>query len=335
MAELLSQQEIDSLLSGVSTGAAPPPPPASDVQATPGREVIAFDFRLPHRLSKNQIRTLQAVHESFGESLGSYLLSRMQTTIGIDVVSVDQIFYSEFVMSVRNPSCLYIFRIEESNALAMIEFSPELVLTAISRLLGGDTAGEKKARMLTRIEQNIAKGIATRTLADLQRAWKTIAPLTFVLERYESEGDFAQVAPTSEVVLVVSLEVTVAEEKYLMNLCFPTFALEEHLAKLSTPNLRSGSTTAQRDVAWANALSRSLGTTPVPSVAYLGEAKLTVRELMELEQGDIIRTGVSVADETSVHIGGRPRLWGHAGVSNGRIALKISRILNEETSGGE
>jgi len=125
------------------------------------REAITFDFRLPHRLSKNQLRTFQAVHENFAETLASYLVSRLQTTVTINVLSVDQLFYSEFVLSIASPSCLYIFRILESDALAVLEFSPQLVLAMVEHLMGGVAEGEKNARQITKIEQSIVRGLCS------------------------------------------------------------------------------------------------------------------------------------------------------------------------------
>jgi flagellar motor switch protein FliM len=113
MPEILSQQEIDNLLSGIASGQIQQTdvPPVTEKQT---KEVSVFDFRLPHRLSKNQVRTFQAVHESFAEAFGSYLVSRLQTNVTVNVSSVDQLFYSEFVLSIASPSCLYVFRIAEN-----------------------------------------------------------------------------------------------------------------------------------------------------------------------------------------------------------------------------
>ncbi len=327
MPEILSQQEIDSLLSGI------PLEPAKEVargvdDASSEREAITFDFRLPHRLSKNQLRTLQAVHESFGEAFGSYLISRLQTNVGVNVSSVDQLFYSEYVLSVPSPSCLFIFRVQESDALAVLEVSPQLVLAMVSRLLGGGADSEKKARLITRIEQNIIRAIVQRAIADLQKSWKTIADLNFKMERYESEGDFAQIAPTSEIVLVVSFEVSIGDERYLMNLCFPTFALENVLAKLNVQHY-SGLPATQHEHSWTKELTRKVGMTNVELSGMLGCTNLTLRELMTLEEGDILRTTIPVNAEVQVTAGNRPRFWGRPGVSNGRVAIKITRTANE------
>jgi flagellar motor switch protein FliM len=329
--EILSQQEIDNLLSGMTSGASPAEPLPAESEA-PAKEAVNFDFRLPHRLSKNQLRTFQAVHDNFGEAFGSYLVSRMQTTVTVNVLSVDQLFYSEFVLSIASPSCLYVFRIMESDALAALEVSPQLILAMVEHLMGGVADGSKDARLITKIEQSIVKGIIQRALTEIQRAWKTIADLTFKLERYESEGDFAQLAPASEIVMVVSFEVAIGRQKYLMNLCFPTFALEDVFAKLNVQHF-SALAAAKRDGDRSGLIQKHLGETRLTATAILGEAKVTLRELMELEPGDVLRTSIPVGGEVSVSLGGKTRLWGTPGVSRGKIAVKVSRTNLESNSG--
>ena len=332
MPEILSQQEIDNLLSGMSAGQNPAAPEPVEIETT-AREAVNFDFRLPHRLSKNQLRTFQAVHDSFGEAFGSYLVSRMQTTVSVNVLSVDQLFYSEFVLSIASPSCLYIFRIMESDALAALEVSPQLVLAMVEHLMGGVAEGTKEARLITKIEQSIVRGIIQRALMEIQRAWKTIADLTFKLERYESEGDFAQLAPASEIVMVVSFEVSIGRQKYLMNLCFPTFALEDVFAKLNVQHF-SALAAANREGDRSATIQKHLGETMLPASALLGEANLTLRELLDLEPGDVLRTSIPVGAEVAVMLGGKPRFWGTPGISRGKVSVKITRT-NVEPPAGE
>ncbi len=329
MPEILSQQEIDSLLSGISFEQ---PAPAAPDEAEPAadREVITFDFRLPHRLSKNQLRTLQAVHESFAEAFSSYLIARLQTNVTISVSSVDQLFYSEYVLSVPSPSSLFIFRVAESDALAILELSPQLVLAMVARMLGGATEGEKKPRLITRIEQNIIRGIVQRALGDLQKAWKTIADLNFKQERYESEGDFAQIAPTSEIVLVVSFEIGIGDQRYLMNLCFPTFALENVLAKLNLQHY-SGFSNTQGEGSWSGEILRKIGQTNVTAVGVLGTTSMTLRDLMALEPGAVMRTNIPANTEVQILIGSKARFMGRAGISNGQLAVKVTRCASDQT----
>ncbi len=330
MPEILSQQEIDGLLSGISTGQIDATDPAEPKKAE--REAITFDFRLPHRLSKNQLRTFQAVHENFGETFSSYLVSRLQTPVAINVSSVDQLFYSEYILSIPNPSSLYVFRILESDALAVLEVSPQLLLALVEHLMGGVAEGDKNARPITKIEQSIVKGIMHHALADVQRAWKTVAELTFTLERYEIEGDFLQIAPASEIVMVVSFEVVLGTQKYTMNLCFPTFALEDVLAKLNVQHF-GAVRTGKGDSDWTAPLLRQLGTTSVEATAHLGETTLTLRELLHLEAGDILRTGIPVTHEVQLRVGDTTCVMGRPGVSKGKMALKVTKVLREHSTG--
>jgi flagellar motor switch protein FliM len=244
---------------------------------------------LPHRLSKNQLRTFQAVHEGFGETFSSYLVSRLQTSVSIAVASVDQLFYSEYVLSITSPSSFYVFRILESDALAVLEVSPPLLLAMVEHLMGGVAEGEKTARPITKIEQSIVRGIIQYALSDVQRAWKTVAELTFKFERYEMEGDFVQIAPSSEIVMVVSFDVTVGTQKYQMSLCFPTFALEKVLAKLNMQHF-SGMTPSKEQGDKQSLVMRQIGETAVETVAVLGRRRS--RCGAALEPGDILRSNI-------------------------------------------
>lgn len=332
MPEILSQQEIDSLLSGISTDQFEASEPLPESRKG-DKEAITFDFRLPHRLSKNQLRTFQAVHENFGETFSSYLVSRLQTTVTVNVSSVDQLFYSEFVLSIGSPSSLYIFRIMESEAMGVLEISPQLILAMVEHLMGGVAEGDKNARLITKIEQSIVKGIVQRALSDIQRAWKAVAELNFQLERYESEGDFVQIAPASEIVMVVSFEVTIGTQKYLMNLCFPTFALDDVLNRLNMQYISGMGLTKGGVNEWADPIFRRLGTTKVQVIGVLGETALTLGELMNLEPGDVIRTNIPITNEVQVQIGGKTRIWGRPGISKGKMAVKVTKISKNESTG--
>jgi len=329
--EILSKQEIDTLLTGMSAEQRKAAESATGPRA-PEKEAITFDFRLPHRLSKNQLRTFQAVHEGFGETFSSYLVSRLQTSVSIAVASVDQLFYSEYVLSFTGPSSFYVFRIQESDALAVLEVNPQLLLAMVEHLMGGVAEGEKTVRPITKIEQSIVRGIIQYALSDVQRAWKAVAELTFKFERYEIEGDFVQIAPPSEIVMVVSFDVTVGTQKYQMSLCFPTFALEKVLTKLNMQHF-SGMTPVKGQGEKQSIISRQISETPVETVAVLGETTMTVGELLHLEPGDILRSNIPLTGDVQIQIGGKTRAVGRPGISKGKMAVKVSKVLREQSSG--
>jgi flagellar motor switch protein FliM len=328
MSELLSQQEIDSLLSGIGTTTLN----AGTVAPAP-REIIRFDFRLPHRLSKQQLQTFHGVHDSFAESFSSYLVGRLQTTVTMSVVSVSQMFYSEYIRSTAKPSSLFVFQLNNSDAMAVMELSPQLVLGIIARLLGGTNEGNVQSRSITRLEQNIIRGVVLRALTDLEHAWAMIAASKFKLERYETDGDLLQIAPGSEIVLVISFELAIGEQKHLMNLCFPTFALEDVLAKLSVQ--MSGVTTKkQGNGEWSETILKNIEATTVPASCVLAETSLTLRQLVELEPGDVLMTNTPITGELRVIVGGKDRAKGRPGISSGRKAVRITHIIEPEKTHG-
>lgn len=330
MSDVLSQNEIDSLLSEMTTGAVD----VDDVLTGKLQkgEVSNYDFRRPNRISKNQVRTLQTVHESFAEVFGYYLVSKLQTVVSISVTSVDQLFYSEFILSVSNPSCLYVFDIEGTDGSGIMEISPQLALVIVEKLLGGAGEVQPKARSITPIEQSVVRGVIEHALADLSTAWRSITELDFKYQRLEMEADFVQIAPSSEIVAVVSFDVNVGVHTFLMNLCFPTFALEEVLARLNRQHVTTSSLklSDRRLRENMNIMKQQMSTTYLPIVAELGKASITLKELMELKEGDVIKLNKRINEEIELIIAGRRKLAARPGNIESKRAVRITRPLNEE-----
>ena len=330
MSDVLSQNEIDSLLSEMTAGTVD----VDDVlsgKMTKG-DVSNYDFRRPNRISKNQVRTLQTVHENFAEVFGYYLVSKLQTVVSITVTSVDQFFYSEFILSVSNPSCLYVFEIEGTDGSGIMEISPQLALTIMERLLGGSAESQPKARSITPIEQAVTRGVVEHALHDLRNAWRSIAELNFLYQRLEMEADFVQIAPASEIVVVVSFDVNVGVHTYLMNLCFPTFALEEVLARLNRQQVTTTVLTqsGQRIKENMEVMQQAMSTTHLPIVAELGKAAISVRELLDLQTGDVIKLKKRITQEIEIIIAKKRKLAGRPGTVEGKKAVRITRALTEE-----
>ncbi len=332
MADVLSQNEIDSLLSEMNSGRMD----VEDVIA--GRynrtDVANYDFRRPNRISKNQVRTLQSIHENFAEALSYYLVSKLQNLVSITVTSVDQLFYSEFILSVSNPSCLYVFDIEGTDGSGIMEISPELALTLVELLLGGKGEVIPKPRTITPIEQAVIRGIIEHGLSDLRTAWKAIAELNFKYSRLEIEADFVQVAPSSEIVIVVSFDMKIGNlmNSFMMNLCFPTFALEEVLTKLNRQQITTSELkiTSKKALENMNVLTQQMASTYLTINAELAKTSLSVREIIDLKVGDVIKTNKKINDEIELLISGKRKLAARPGSVEGKKAIRITRSLKEE-----
>jgi flagellar motor switch protein FliM len=324
MAEVLSQQEIDQLLNKVKSGEEQAPTQGTE------KEAILFDFRLPNRISKNQLRTIRNINENFAESFASYLVSKLQTIVNINVTSIDQIYYSEYILSVSNPACLYTFDIKNTDIKGILELNIDLALMLVDRLLGGNGNGTKQSNVITPIEQKVIAVMAERVMLDLRKSWQIIIDeMDFRVERFESDIDFAQITSQSESVLLISFEIIIGEQSYMMNLCFATFAFDKILAKLSTQKLSTIRATKHGGITTDEIIANNLYRTFLPIIVEFGNAKISLQNLFDLEKGDMILLENSIADEHPVKVGNKLLFYGRAGVSNKHKAIKITRKVEQ------
>ena len=336
MAEILSKQEIFSLLGGIASGQVRT---QSEGDENGDKIVERFDFRLPQRISEDHLRIIRAIHENFADSFKTYLVSRLQMMVSVTLQSVEQMQYNEYVFGNIGPRSLYVFRVEESSTYAIFELTPELILALVERLLGGSLAdaiaqGSQEPRAITKIEQSIVKGFIQRGLTDLQNAWRRLAPLTFRLERYESRGDFAQITPSNEIVLVLVFDIAIADKHFGLNVCFPTAAVKDVLEKLEGQEKIQLRASKGRD-SWTGELTRKIEMTELPMTIRLGQVKLPIQDLLHMEVGDVLRLDTKITDEVSILIGGKQKFFGKPGTSNGNIAVKVTRPISEDQLRGE
>ncbi len=325
MAEVLSQQEIDQLLNNMTTGDAPADAEKHDKEAVP------FDFRLPNRISKNQLRTIRNIHENFAETFSSFLMSKLQSIININVISVDQIYYSEYVLSVSNPACLFTFGIEKTDIKGILEFSTDLAFSLVDRLLGGFGDGNKKTKVITPIEQKVLTVVVDRIMKDLRKSWQIVDDFDFRVDRFEPDVDFAQITSQSESVLLVTFEIFIGEQSYLMNLCFATYAFDSILSKLSTQNLSTirptkyaGGTTAKMII------KRHLAQTLLNLKVVFGKSVVPFAQIKNLQEGDIIIMNKKVGEEVDVFVENKKLFSGAVGAVNNHKAVKITKRFDSE-----
>ncbi len=334
MAEILSQKEIDALLSTVSSdekgGEAAVAEEGEEAEGAVGEKLAnVYDFKHPNRVSKDQLRTLQSIHEAFAKTFNAYLAVRLRTIVDINLISVDQLQYSEFILSISDPSCIYIFRVEELNGVGILEVSPQLVLFIVDRLFGGKGASVEESRVITNIEQTVMKKIIEKAMENLATSWQQVTPLTFILEGFESNPDVVQIAPPGETVITVSLEIKIQETSSLMNICFPYLTLEDIISKL---NIQHFVSMTKKDVSERETeiIDERLRLSALPIVSILGKTSITIKDLIELKTGDVIRLDRRVEDLLEIDIGGSKKFLGKAGVSGKKKSVKIVRPIAKE-----
>ncbi len=324
MAELLSQQEIDSLLNNIKNGEV-----AQEISSAE-KEAVPFDFRLPNRISKYQLRTIRNIHENFSENFASFLVTKLQSVVNIELVTIDQLYYSEYVLSVSNPSCLYTFEIKDTDIKGIVELSTEFAFSLVDRLLGGNGKGRKESNVITLIEQKVLSVIIESVMKELSNAWSAVDNLIFEVNKFESDIDFAQITSANESVLLITYEVTVDDETFMMNVCYATFAFEKILSNLSNKALSTIRPTRYKGGTAKDIMSYYIKHTELDVAVELGKVKLTFGEVRDLQKGDIIQLNKNVSDEVLIRVAKKPVFLGRIGEVNGHKAVKITRRIPKD-----
>ncbi|MCE5272861.1 flagellar motor switch protein FliM [bacterium] len=329
MSKILSQEEIDALLSGESISAGPQPgPQESGGEEQKDKLVSLYDFKHPNRVSKDQLRTIQTIHEAFARGFATHLSTRLRSLVDIDLTSVDQLTYSEFIMSMADPSAVYIFNIRELEGDAILEISPQLVLYIIDRSFGGEGGVTQEAREITIIEQNVMKKIVDNALDQLVRAWQNITPLTLELKDFETNPQLIQISPPGETAIMISFEVKIQDFSSLLNLCFPYFVLEDVMPKLSAQHqiahTQKKSTRHDEGI-----VQHKLRAAEIPLKVTLGSTKLSLRDIMGLEIGDIVRLDNRLDEMLDVIIQDTPKFKAKPGLFRNHKAVQIVSAVQE------
>ena len=234
MAKTLSQEEIDALLSTVSAPDSPHRPPTATEEGP--RSIIVYDFKHPNRVSKDQLRTLESMHDNFAGHVSSVLSNVHRAMVDVDLVSVDQITYSEYVASLVSPSCTFTFTAEPLEGACIIDFNPSLTYGFIERLFGGNGKVIDTGRELTGIERSLMQRIVQMVYTQMEDAWAQICPAKITPVSLETNPQFLQIVPPGETVIVVSFQLKLLQSTGLMTICYPYVAMEPVITKLSAQN---------------------------------------------------------------------------------------------------
>ena len=307
MNEVLSQDEIDQLLQAISTGESESDDfkPVSDT-----RRIKIYDFRRPDKFSKEQIRTVSNMHETFARLTTTSLSAQLRTLVHVHVASVDQLTYEEFIRSIPTPTTLAVINMDPLKGNAVLEIAPEITFIMIDRLFGGsgDTGG-KVNRDLTDIEQSVMEGIIVRILANMREAWTQVIDLRPRLQQIETNPQFAQIVPPSEMVILVTLEIKIGEEAGMMNICIPYITIEPIVSKLSSQfwfsSVRRSSTTQ-----YLGTLKEKLSDVEMELIAEIGSLNVPIRDVLNLHAGDVIRlANTKITDPLTLAVGSRKKFF--------------------------
>ena len=329
MNDVLSQDEIDQLLTAISTGDTEN---EDYKQVNTSRKIKIYDFKRPDKFSKEQLRTVSNMHESFARLTTTSLSAQLRSLVHVHVATVDQLTYEEFIRSIPTPTTLAVIKMDPLKGNAVLEIDPTITFCMIDRLFGGRgaTSGNKN-RDLTDIEQEVMEGVIVRILANIREAWTQVIDLRPRFAQIETNPQFAQIVPPNEMVVLITLETKVGDEEGMMNFCIPYLVLEPIISKLSSQfwfsSVRKSSTTQ-----YLGTIKQQLTTVDMDVVADIGTINLPIRDVLSLRVGDVVRlSNIKVGDPISLSIGNKKKFYCQPGVVGKKMAVQITgKVENVE-----
>lgn len=310
--ETLSQSAVDSLLNQSFGG------PGQRGSARDQAPQL-YDFRRPHRISKERLRTLEAMYDQLVKSLEGWLIGRVREQVDLRLESVEQFTFGEFTLSLPTPCTSFIFETNEQQQ-GIIDFGPELVSFLVDRLFGGSGKASAMGRAVTPIERMAVKSVAERAIGLLQEVWRDHIPLEMSITGFESMPEILQGARGDESVLVATIRAELGEVESLLLICLPFTLLESFFAGARDRKMNRSSGAREDSRRQTEA---TLRTTVVPVSARLPVFPLELSELAKLRPGSVLSTGLLTSSELEVRVNEQPRFRGSIGRVGNQLAVRL------------
>jgi flagellar motor switch protein FliM len=318
VSKILSQEEIDALLNSVADADEAPAP---RVVESGGGGVTAYNFRRPDRVSKDQIRSLHFLHDRFARNVATSLSAYLRAVTDVSLASVEQFTYSEFLMSLPDPTAFYALSMTPLDGLAALELNPNVAFSMIDRMLGGSGRVATLQRALTEIEQNVIDAVVKLIVENLTDAWHNIVDVHFKVSGRETRPQMLQVAAPNEVVVQLGFDMRLADARGMLNLCVPASAIEAVGANFAQTWHRFRREPTQADRRF---LHDNLARVALPVTASL-ETSLRARDLLQLKPGDIVSLGAGIQEPLEVRVRGTRKFKGRLTAAANRAHIRIEQ----------
>ena len=325
MSEVLSQEEIDKLLNQLSSGELD----AEELTESTERQVREYDFKRPSKFSKEHLRTLEIIFDHYGRLLSTNLPAYLRKSVQVDVINSEAVTYAEFSNSLANPVLMGIINFAPLKGNIVLELAANVGFAIVDRMLGGGGVPLDKNRDFTEIELSIIERIFGVCVNSLREPWQNVVAIEPKLERIETNSQFAQIISPSEMIAIVTINITIGEVEGLMNICLPYICLEDIMDKLNTKYWFSTLQDADESD-YQEAIESLIEKAPIPMTAVLGKSTLPVIDFVNLQVGDIIKLDAKVDDELEIYVGNMLKFTALPGSSEEKYAVKVTSIIREE-----
>lgn len=290
-----------------------------------------YNFKRPDKFSKEHLRGLQDIHREFSRQLSLSMTAYLRFPFNMEVVSVDQITYDEFVTSMPSPMTIGIFELQPLQGQILVGISFEIMSCIVDRMLGGVGIAKQKNKEFTDIEEALAKRVLEKIIKTFEKAWENVLVAEANLIDTASNYSMVQIASPGEIVAFITLEVQIAGKYFgLINLCLPYPLLESIIGQLSTQHIFHTKGIMASGEEKQNMINK-LNTSYVDLNALFGKTTITVKELMELKNGDVVILDNKVKDDLIVKINGNKKFFARAGTLKNKVCIRVTDRYDETT----
>ncbi len=288
-----------------------------------------YNFRRPDKFSKDNLRALRDIHREFSKAISLVLSGYLRMRVEIEIVSVDQLTYEEFVRSMPSPISVGVFEFEPLSGQILLGISFEVISCIVNRMLGGVGNIETQTRELTDIEKALAKKVINIIIKSLEDSWNAIIPVTGKFISLDDNYQSIQVATAGEIVALLTFEVQISGKHFgLFSLCFPYPVLETVLGHLSTQHIFQTKGLVASNDERLKMISK-INTSNVDLRVQFGQCSITLDDFLQLNEGDIIKLDNKVQDDLIVKVNGEKKFFARPGTMKDKICVKITDVYDE------
>lgn len=348
MTESLSEDDILSLINNISTNDQGDIFDQGDITSTKTEQgsydsisytknknhnIKLYDFKGPDKFSKDQLRTIQMIHENFSRSTTTFLSTYLRKSVSIHVSYVDQIAYEQFIKAVSSPTTLAIIDMSPLSSSIILEISPTITFVIIDRIFGGDGDILRYIRELSDIELSVINGMIIHLLSGLREAWSAVVDVYPRLEKIESDIQFTQIVSSNDTVILVSLDVQIGDIEGTMMFCLPYIALDSIMSKLTAKSIYG--TYKNQKVKEKNNIFLHVLDMPLDLSLILSTMTLSMNKILSLKEGDYLPLTTKKNNYLNLMVGNDIKFKAEVGKIKNKLVAKVVSIKKTKQDTGD
>ena len=327
MSEILSQDEVDSLLAGLDSGDVEAETEVVEQKDTDG--ISTYDFTSQDKVVRARMPTFDVINERLSREIRASMSSLLRTNVDVSVNPLDTLKFSEFVRSLPVPTSLHVFRMEPLRGHGLVILDSQLVYNLIDSFFGGAGLGTARVegREFTPIEEVMIKKVVVACLKNIETAWLPIESVKTSLIRSEMNPQFAAIVLPTDLVIVTRFEIELEQAAGTLVVCLPYSMIEPLRAKLASGFQAE---TEEVDRTWRRRLEEIILSSMIELRVELGSTEISGERLIYLQKRDVIQLDCDAKDMLTGYLGKLPKLKGYAGIRRGIQAFRVEeRIVIE------